>query len=91
MAPAVMSKKRNDFDLPTCEPAKACLPLDCSKKNVSHGTTLRHGPSHRQEESRFSPVAITRPPLTKDPRQQACGKAVQNIVIGVELPFVHHC
>ena len=86
-----MSKKRNDFGLLPCDLAKASPPLDYSKKNVSYVTTLRHGPSHRQEESRFSPVAMTRPHLTKDPQRQACGKLVKNVVINVESPSVQHC
>ncbi len=86
-----MSKNRNDFDLLSRDLAKASPSLVCSKKNVSYVTTPRHGPSHRQEESRFSPVAMTRPHLTKDPQRQACGKLVKNVVINVESPSVQHC
>ena len=86
-----MSKNRNDFDLPPRDLTKASPSLDFSKKNVSYVTTPRHGPSHRQEESRFSPVAMTRAHLTKDPQRQACGKLVENVVINVESPSVQHC
>ncbi|QNI66262.1 hypothetical protein SynBMKMC1_00145 [Synechococcus sp. BMK-MC-1] len=60
-------------------------------QTVSRITAPSHPPSHRQEERGFSPSSRARPHWAEDPCQQACGKAVKNVVFGVESAFVHCC
>ena len=70
---------------------EALQTLTRETQTVSRITALSHPQSHRQEERGFSPSSRARPHWAEDPCQQACGKAVKNVVFGVESPFVHCC
>ncbi|CAK22584.1 Hypothetical protein SynWH7803_0158 [Synechococcus sp. WH 7803] len=70
---------------------EALQTLTRETQTVSRITAPSHPPSHRQEERGFSPSSRARPHQADDPYQQACGKAVKNVVFGVESPFVHCC